>query len=63
MRSKAEFKLLNSDEDSTVALKEKYGIRGIPSLIYTDSSGKEVSRSGGFGSAEQFIDHINGLTR
>ncbi|MCK6606565.1 MAG: thioredoxin fold domain-containing protein [Ignavibacteriaceae bacterium] len=47
--------LTKSGSDEVKALTEKFEIKGVPTLILIDSSGKEVKRITGFVNAEEFL--------
>jgi thioredoxin-related protein len=62
MRGKIDFKRYDGDDGGSASLKEKYGVKGYPTLVFTDNSGKALLKQGGApGSAADFKDMINGF--
>lgn len=51
------------DVDSFPKLAEKYGIEAIPTVIYFDAAGKEVSRTQGFISKDEFGAAVSRLVK
>lgn len=51
------------DVDSFPKLAEKYGIEAIPTVIYFDTAGKEVSRTQGFISKDEFSAAVSRLVK
>ena len=47
------------DVDQNGDLASKYGIRSIPTIIFTDANGEEVSRFIGYRDAEGFLKELD----
>jgi thioredoxin-related protein len=52
MRGKAEFKELNGDDTSNADLMAKFGVKGFPTLIFTDSTQKILRQTHGMAEDE-----------
>lgn len=52
------FQELNVDEESTKALSAKYGVRGIPCVVFLDSSGNVLYNGGPQRDEEGFAAQI-----
>jgi len=46
---------------TTVALTDQYKIVGVPTILFLDASGKEVSRLVGFEPADKFLQRAQGV--
>jgi thioredoxin 1 len=51
----------NGEEEPGMALMQKFGISGYPSLVAVDSSGEEASRRSGYGRFIDFEEWVKGL--
>lgn len=58
---RADFKSLNVDDESNAQLKEKYQISAIPTFIFLNSSGEEVSRIVGMVDEEELKQNIEAV--
>ena len=47
------------DFDKEKELVKQYGMKGIPTIIFTNSKGEEVHRIGGYMPADSFIEEMN----
>ncbi len=46
---------LNVDKNGTAALSRKYGVEAIPTIIFTDASGKILRQFVGFKPPDEFV--------
>lgn len=53
------------DEEQSIAIAQKYGVRGVPTILLLDSNGKEIARSGFMSSPEtvRFLSGSGGSER
>lgn len=49
--------MIDVDREESAGVARRYGVRGIPTLIRVDASGRELAR-GGFMSAEQLVEFL-----
>lgn len=62
MSSKADFKRYNAEAPENAELRTKFGIRGFPTIVFTDGKGQELQRiSGAPDNEETFISAINSI--
>lgn len=46
---------MTRESDTTAALADRFGVEGVPTIIYIDSKGQEIHRSVGYVSAEEML--------
>jgi thiol-disulfide isomerase/thioredoxin len=58
MSNRAEFTRVDIDEEDNKALVNKYGITAVPTLVFTDSSGRLIKKTGAYSSEEEFARDV-----
>ena len=57
-------RLTEAQQKANMALAQKFGIRGFPTIVIVDSDGKELARTGyQFGGAKKYVKHLKELLK